>query len=126
MSCDEAAVEVRWKLLNDGAVMADRKLPEIFVIYVRGESTSLQEVKSQVNGFLATQYPASLEESLAATRKYVGSINVVDGDLEGDLDLDFAELTEGPGLGRRAIIRCNYGHFCEACSVVNKSDFSSM
>lgn len=58
----EAAFKPGHNCLNDGTVLADRKLPEVFVIIVEGGSMSLGKAKSQGRQFLAALYPADLEE----------------------------------------------------------------
>lgn len=65
--------------------------------------------------FLAAWYPADTEEYLGATPEEVTSINMFTRDLEVESDWDLADLTDGPGLGSRASIHCDYGRLREAC-----------
>lgn len=51
----KSAVEPGRKRLNNGAVLSDRKLLEVPVIFVEGKLILLSEVKQQVLQFLATR-----------------------------------------------------------------------
>lgn len=49
-----------WKRRDDGAELADRKLPEAPVILLEGELVSLSMARSQVHQFLTALYPVHL------------------------------------------------------------------
>lgn len=66
MSCVEAVLEPGRKRLNESAVLTDRQPPEVLAIFVKDDSMSLSEVKSQVRHFLATMCSVHLEESTEA------------------------------------------------------------
>lgn len=66
MNFVEATVKPGRKSLNDGAVVEDRKLPEVPVIVVDGDPVSPSEEKPQVRQVLASRYPAYPEGSLLA------------------------------------------------------------
>lgn len=86
MGCVKASVEPVRKHLNDGEVLADRKLPELPVILVQDDSMSLSEAKSQRHQFLAARYHADLVESPAAAPAEVVSIYLLTGDPDAEAD----------------------------------------
>lgn len=126
MSCIEANVEPGLKRQNDTAVLADRKVSEVPVIFIEGESISLSEAKSKVCQFLVNQYPADLDESPVVVSEDVASIDVFADDLDGETDWQLADLTGSFDLRSRAIIRVDYGLLPEASTVVSNSIPSSI
>lgn len=53
MSLVKASIEQGRKLQNDDVALADRKLPDVLVVFIEGASMSQKEAKSQVHQFLA-------------------------------------------------------------------------
>lgn len=49
----------------------------------------------------------------------MAGIDVFAGDLGGEVDWDFANLTGGLELSSLTSIRGDYGHLCEVCLVVS-------
>lgn len=64
MGCIEANVGPGWKILHYGAVLEDRKIPEVPVISVDTDSMSLSEWKSKALQLLAAGDPADFETSV--------------------------------------------------------------
>lgn len=81
---------------------------------------SLSKAKSQFCQFLASLYPANLEESLTAALEQVTSIDMLSGDLYGDVDWDLPDIIGVPELGIQACIPGDYGCLCEVGSVVSE------
>lgn len=94
----ESAVEPGRKHINDGAVLTDRTISEVPVIFLEGEPMSLSEARLKVCQFMATQNPSALDKYLVLTTDEVVGIDVLVGDLEGEADWDFANSTRGPKL----------------------------
>lgn len=63
LSCEEAIFEPGQKCQKNGAVLADRNVPEVPEIFFDGEAISLSEAKLQVHQVSATRYPADIEKS---------------------------------------------------------------
>lgn len=118
----EATLE---QYLNYRAVLADRNLPEVPVIFVKGESMSLLEAKWQVREFLVFWNPVDLDESLEAASENVVTISGISSDLQGGVDWYLADSTVGPDLGRPASICGDYERVLDVCSVGNESVPSS-
>lgn len=83
-------------------MLADRKAPEIHMIFLDGDSMALAEEKSHVQQLSVTQYPDYHVESLAAAPEQVACITVVASDLDCEAEWDLAEFTEDPDLGSYA------------------------
>lgn len=77
MHCVEETVDPGRERQNDGTEMVDREVPEVPGIFLEADSMSLSEESSQVRSILATRHPADLQESLAAAREKVRSIDVL-------------------------------------------------
>lgn len=90
MSCIMATSEPGRKRQKHGAVLVDRKLPEVPGILVDRESVSLSEGKSQVGIFLTFRFSANLENSPTTPPEEVGSIHVLSSDLDVQADLPLA------------------------------------
>lgn len=69
-----ASVESDKNIQDYGAVMADRKLPAVHVIFAEGSSMLLSEATSHVRQFFATWYSADHTESSAAAPEEVASM----------------------------------------------------
>lgn len=87
---------------------------------------SLSAAKLKVRQFLAGRYPADLGEHLAMYSREVVKIDVLAGDLDGEVHWDLADLTGDPDLSSRASIRFDCSRLREACSVVSESVPSSV
>lgn len=124
LSWVEATIELGHKRISDGAVLKDRKIPEVPIVFVDGESTSPSEARLSLRQFLGARYSADFEESLGLAAEEVASIYEAAGDLQYGADL--ADLTGGAALGSRASICGNCRRPREACSVVIISVFSSV
>lgn len=114
MSCNEATVKPGRKLLNDGAVLADRELLGVRVMNTEGEAMSLLEEKSQLRQFLVALYLAYLKDYLAAAPEEVARVEVLAGNLENESVWDLHDLAGGPGLGSLTCNSNDYGHIREA------------
>lgn len=108
VSCIEATLKQGLKRLNGGTVPTDPKLPEVPLLFLKGEAMSLLETKLLVCQLLAAQYPAELEESLAVAPEKVANIDKLTEDLRDRLDCTLASLMGGPDLNSQARIRCDY------------------
>lgn len=71
------SVELSRNFQNDGVLRADRKLPNVPVIFVEVDIMSLTVAKAEVHHLSATRYPASLEEYQTGAPKEMGSIEVL-------------------------------------------------
>lgn len=78
----ESTVEPGRQYLNEGATMTDCKLMEWPIIFVKGESMTLWEAKSQLRQLFATRYRADLEECSAVAPEEVVRTNMLAGDLK--------------------------------------------
>lgn len=108
MSFVEATIEPGRKHLGDGIMLEVGKLPKVLVILVESKSISVSEAKSEMRQFLATRYPADLEGSQAAATEEVLSIDGLPSDLEGEIEWDLADLTEGTSMGGLASMHGPY------------------
>lgn len=93
MSCVEASVESGQKREKVAVVLENRKVLEVSLSYVEGESMFLSDAKSQVRQLLVDWYHADLEQSLDAAPEDVGSIDVLAGELKEEGDWDLANWT---------------------------------
>lgn len=119
-------VEPGRKRLNESLVLKNCKLPEIPVFFVECEPMALSEAKLRVDPFMTTRYPSNLEESPGGGHKEVESIDVLSSYLEGEADLDLADLTGGSDLTIQTSIPSDHRHLCTACSAVNEPIPSSV
>lgn len=92
----EAKVEMGRKRQNDSAMLAVCTLPLIPVIFLEGEPIYLSEARSQVRKLLATHYLLDLEKSPVVAPEEVATIDVLAGDLDGEANLDLANLKGVP------------------------------
>lgn len=100
------------KFQNRGAGLTDsRTLVQLFVLEC--ESTSLVEAKSKPPQFLATWYPADLEEYWAAACEEVARTDVLFEDLDVEGVWNMTYLTVGRNLGCLASIHGDYGRLPE-------------
>lgn len=120
MSCFEATTRPSRKHLNDGAVLADCRLPEVPVIFVECECVSIYEAKSQVCQSLAVRYPDDFEEFPAAAHEERTIIDVLARPGECSL-LELGQFEGRSHSGNRDCICGDYEHFCEWCSEVSES-----
>lgn len=101
-------------------VLADRKLPEVAVVFVEGDLMSRSEAKWQVRKFLVPRYPADFEESPTADPEEVAGIHLLARDLESEADCSLANSMGGPNFCSPAIIRGQYKRLREACLVIKE------
>lgn len=73
------------KRVNNGTVLTDRKLSEVPEIFENVAMMSLGEAKSRGRQFLKTWYPADPKESPAVAPEEGACIDVLVGDLEGEV-----------------------------------------
>lgn len=102
-------------------MLADSKVPEVPLFFLKGDSRPLLEQKWQGRQFLATQYPANLQVSLLAAPDEVTCIYVPAEDLDREADWNIANLMGGQELGSSASLCTDYGRFREVCAMVNES-----
>lgn len=86
MSCIESGVKHSWECRKDGEMVADCKVPRTPVIFPKGKSISKPGVKSQVCEFLATRYPADIDEPPVEGSDKEESIKVLAGNYDSTGD----------------------------------------
>lgn len=92
MSGVHANVELSLKRQNDGTALGDCSFPEVLVVFVEGASGSLSNVKTHVAKLFLAQCSVDLRQSPAAACEEDVSIDVLAGDLDGEVHWDLADV----------------------------------
>lgn len=91
------------------------------MIFLKGVSKSLSEVKSQARQLLAPQYLTDLKEAPVAAQEKVASVYVLASDLDGKANWDMADMTGDLDLGSWATLLGGYGRVLEVCWLIIES-----